>query len=112
MLSVLSSSLFCDNASKAQYDASRESGTRLFDNVPDWSEDIVQTSLWHGTDHIAVCTGVLSLMTFLDSASWSYQNLGHFSFPLREIKFRLTVGRHIFVFSGVFFQVFFYLDWG
>jgi hypothetical protein len=39
VLSVLSSSIFCDNSSKAQCDVSRESGTWLFDNVPNWSEN-------------------------------------------------------------------------
>lgn len=110
MLSVLSSSLFCENASKAHYDASRESGTRLFDNVPDWSEDIVQTSLWHGTDHIAVCTGVLSLMTFFDCASWSYQNLGHFSFAGDQISFDGRTPH--FCICGSIFPCFLNLDWG
>lgn len=54
VLSDLSSSLFCDDSSKAQCDASRESGTWLFDNVPNWTEDIVETSLWHRAGHMEV----------------------------------------------------------
>lgn len=42
LLSVLSSSLCRDNSSKAKYDASEGSRTGVFDNVPNWSERIVQ----------------------------------------------------------------------
>jgi hypothetical protein len=101
MLCVLSSSLFRDNSSKAQYDASEGSGNWLFDNVPNWSDYIVQDVTPHRIIHTAVWNNALSLVRFLELYFAIISKPGPLFF-LREIKFRLAVERHIFVVSKYF----------
>lgn len=53
---------------------------------------------------MAVCIGLLSIGRFLDSTSWSYRNVGHFSFAGDQTSF--DRGTPHFCSFEVIFQVF------